>query len=152
MAMVHITNTPFIVCASVYIDDYFLPVHKIISDGEKTVLSEANAGIVKVAEETENEIRIIGALVFLVLSAIGVVTGFWFARSISSPVRELSEGVRLIGEGDFTAKVKEKGPPETVNMAIAFNNLGTRLTEYMENLKKVINCFYRKLLRVCDEF
>ncbi|MCK5852413.1 SpoIIE family protein phosphatase [bacterium] len=138
MASVHITNTPFVVCASVYINDYFLPVQELIRDSEEAITNKVYSEILKAAEKNEVKWKKIGAAAFLLLSIIGVIVGLWFARTISSPIRDLSKAVQKIANGDFSIKVKQKGPPEIVRLAASFNTLGDELTDYMDNLKKEV--------------
>jgi len=138
MATAHVTNTPFVVCSSVYIDDYFLPVQNIISNNEMRIRDKAYIEILKAAEKSENIVKTIGAVAFLILTIIGVIVGIWFAGTISSPISELSKAVHKIANGDFSTKVKEKGPPEIVRLAASFNTLGDELTDYMDNLKKEV--------------
>ncbi len=138
MATVHITNTPFVVCASVYINDYFLPVQKLIRDSEIEIRDKAYSEMLNAAQNNEDKVKKIGAVVFLILSIIGVIAGLWFARTISSPIRDLSKAVQKIANGDFSIKVKQKGPPEIVQLAASFNTLGDELTDYMDNLKKEV--------------
>jgi sigma-B regulation protein RsbU (phosphoserine phosphatase) len=47
----------------------------------------------------------------------------------------LKEGVKNLGKGEFSVKVQEKGTQETVELAQVFNQLGSQLSEYMDNLK-----------------
>ncbi len=124
MATAHVTNTPFVVCSSVYIADYFLPVQKLIKDSEIEIRDKADMGILKAAEKNEKKVKKIGGVVFLVLSIIGVIVGVWFSRMISAPIRGLSKAVNKIANGEFSIKVKEKGPPEIVSLAASFNSLG----------------------------
>jgi len=138
MAAVHITNTPFVACASVYINDYFLPVQAMISKEEIGVRDKAFAKIRNAAEDNEEKIRKIGTIVVLVLLVIGIIVGLWFARTISSPIRKLSDAVQKVAGGDFSIKVKEKGPPEIVQLASSFNSLGDELAVYMDDLKKEV--------------
>ncbi len=138
MAAVHITNTPFVACASVYINDYFLPVQEIISKGEIDVCSNVFDEIYQAAEQNEERTRIIGGIVLVILSIAGVFAGLWFSGTISSPIRVLSNAVQKIADGDFSAKVKEKGAPEIVQLAASFNSLGDKLVVYMDDLKKEV--------------
>jgi len=138
LAAVHITNTPFVSCASVYIKDYFLPVQEKIAAGEIEVCSNVFYEIYKAAEQNEERTRIIGGVVLVILSIAGVIAGLWFAGTISSPIRVLSEAVQKIAHGDFSTKVKQKGPPEIVQLASSFNSLGDELAVYMDDLKKEV--------------
>ncbi len=138
MAAVHITNTPFVACASVYINDYFLPVQEIISKGEIDVCSNVFDEIYQAAEQNEERTRIIGGIVLVILSIAGVFAGLWFSGTISSPIRVLSNAVQKIADGDFSAKVKEKGAPEIVQLAASFNSLGDKLVVYVDDLKKEV--------------
>jgi len=108
MAAVHIKNTPFVVCASVYINDYFLPVQKLISDSEIEIRDQAYSEILNAAQKNEDKVKKIGSAVFLILSIIGVIAGLLFARSISLPIRDLSNAVIKIADGDFSRQ-----PPGT---------------------------------------
>ncbi|RLD09638.1 MAG: hypothetical protein DRI44_08010 [Chlamydiae bacterium] len=138
MAMVHVTNTPFVACASVYINDFFDPVQKLIENGEKDARDKAYSEIIKTAEKNESNTMKISGSVFIVLSVITIFVGLWFSRTISTPIGDLSRAVRKIADGDFSIKVKQKGPPEIVQLAGAFNRLGGQLTTYIENLKKEV--------------
>ena len=138
MAAVHITNTPFVVCSSVYINDYFLPVQELIKASEIEILDKANSEISNAAKKNEDKVKKYGVAVFIILSIIGVIVGLLFARTISSPIRDLSKAVQKIANGDFSIKVKQKGPPEIVQLAASFNTLGDELTDYMDNLKKEV--------------
>ena len=153
MATAHVTNTPFVVCSSVYIEDYFLPVQELIKDSEVEIRDKADVGILKAAEKNEKKVKRIGGGVFLVLSIIGVIVGVWFSRMISSPIRGLSKAVHKIANGEFSIKVKEKGPPEIVSLAASFNSLGDKLTVYMDNLKKevVVRETYQREMDIARE-
>jgi len=50
----------------------------------------------------------------------------------------LSNAVQKIADGDFSAKVKEKGAPEIVQLAASFNSLGDKLVVYVDDLKKEV--------------
>jgi len=138
MAAVHITNTPFVACASVYINDYFLPVQELIKDSEIEIRDKAYLEMQNAAENIGDKVKKYGVAAFLILSVIGVIVGLLFARTISSPIRDLSKAVQKIANGDFSIKVKQKGPPEIVQLAASFNTLGEELTDYMDNLKKEV--------------
>jgi adenylate cyclase len=70
---------------------------------------------------------------FLVLALIGlflsVGVGIWIARSISKPVLQLAEGVRKIGEGDYSHRVDVPRGDEVGLLGDAFNRMSQGLAE-----------------------
>jgi adenylate cyclase len=70
---------------------------------------------------------------FLVFALIGlflsVAVGIWIARSISKPVLQLAEGVRKIGEGDYSHRVEVPRGDEVGMLGDAFNRMSEGLAE-----------------------
>lgn len=136
LAAVRVKGTPFISCASVYIDAFFTPVHDQIRAYESNEVIRADASIKKYLSHTETQIEIISGIILLILTIVCLGIGVWFARSITAPVENLNNGVRRIGAGDLTVQVDEEGPPEIRQLAAQFNNLGAQLTHYIDDLKR----------------
>lgn len=62
---------------------------------------------------------------------------FFFLKSgIVSPIRKLTEGVREIGNGNFSVRIKPRGTDEIGILASSFNNTVERLEHLLESLKK----------------
>lgn len=138
MAILPVEGTPFYVCAVVNIDEYFLPVHEKIQAASDAASARGRKEILATTEASTNYMRwivLLGASVLVILTA---AFGWRLAHMISAPILELRDGVRRIGEGDFTIAVREKGIPEIVELKKSVNRLGGQLTEYMTNLTREV--------------
>lgn len=135
MSLTRVKGTPFIICAVVEIRDFFLPVHKMIKKIEVEEKKRANMKLKTVSLKIMNDISSASAITAGVLLLFGILLALWQSESLAKPIRELSKQAKLIGDGDFSAKVAEKGAMEMRLLARSFNNLGTELTDYIENLK-----------------
>lgn len=136
LALHHIPDTPFIVCTVVNIDQYFLPVHKEIRSAQVQALQGARLAITAAADSTLDGVMKTGVVAGLVFIAVVGGLAVWMAGTMAGPVMHLCNGVEQIGEGNFQARVSEKGSDEVRELARTFNQLGNRLTGYMENLKE----------------
>jgi two-component system sensor histidine kinase BaeS len=66
----------------------------------------------------------VGVLIF---AALAVPLGILALRRVFSPLDDLLEASGRIADGDYAARVPEKGPREVRSMAKAFNNMASRL-------------------------
>ncbi|MBN1553176.1 MAG: SpoIIE family protein phosphatase [Phycisphaerae bacterium] len=138
MAIVPIRGTRFFVCAVVNIDDYFLPVHEKIKDASDAASQRSREDILASTDASTNSMRWIVLIGTIVLVLITGLFGWRLAYTISTPILELRDGVRKIGEGDFSFAVREKGIPEIVELKKSVNQLGVQLTQYMRNLTREV--------------
>lgn len=132
--MVWVPETPFIACATVNYDDFFMSYLKELR------ARDANVIIASINAFNEIERNLMRSLTcsLILFSVICIIGGTWFSSMITKPINSLARGVRQIGTGDFSAKVPEEGTPETRYLASEFNDLGVKLHNYMENLEKEI--------------
>jgi two-component system sensor histidine kinase BaeS len=70
------------------------------------------------------QLAALGALVILILAATTAARGL---RRLSRPIDALIEAAGRIEEGDYTARVPERGPREVRTLARAFNGMSARL-------------------------
>ena len=89
--------------------------------------------VVRVFVTREELTRNVGAS-WTVLGALGIalvglaaLVADRLARSIVEPVQVLSTAAHLMGEGDLDATVEPAGPPEVIEVGLAFNRLGSRI-------------------------
>jgi len=131
-----VAGTPFILCASVYISDFFDPVHQRVREASRETLERAERAIgdASVASDRVGERMILGFSAGLF--AVGLACALALSAAVARPVRRLCQAVGRIGEGDFGVRVDETGPTETADLARAFNRLGARLKERMEDLRR----------------
>ena len=142
-ARVHVPGTPFIAVANVNIEDFFLPAQaKIKQAGDKIAL-ESRERIQKSSQNLGRQIQTYALFGGLLLALVGTVSGFGLASVISRPILRLRDGVRQVGQGDFSVAVPEKGFKEMAHLAQSFNNLGKQLTEYIEKRDFIRDTFGR---------
>lgn len=134
-----VPETPFIVYATVNIDEYFLPVHEAIREAGRAAADEAEAGIESASSRFSDVIKTRSFLLGLIVLLLSGALGWVLASRISRPIRRLRDGVEQLGEGDFSVEVPSGGSTETAELSRAFNRLGGRLQEYMENLKREVS-------------
>ena len=63
----------------------------------------------------------------LVTIAIAALVALWWSRRITTPLRELDLMARKLSDGDFTARVVERDPAETKQLARTLNDGAHRL-------------------------
>ena len=66
----------------------------------------------------------VGLLVFVVAA---VILGVFSLRRVFVPLDELLEAAGRVAEGDYSIRVREKGPKEVRSLGKAFNNMASRL-------------------------
>ncbi|MBM4274115.1 MAG: HAMP domain-containing protein, partial [Deltaproteobacteria bacterium] len=140
---VHVPGTPFIVGAIVNIDEFFQPTQHRMRKASQESLDRARVAIQRHKDSVIRQVQgwgLAGGGLFFGLSCI---FGFGFAASLSRPLRRLRDGVRQIGEGDFSVAVPARGVREVVHLARSFNELGRQLTDYMEKRDFIRDTFGR---------
>jgi len=71
---------------------------------------------------------ILAAGLFLIL-----ITTLFLARRITRPIKTLSTAVNLIGSGQLSTRIPEKGPQELAILARNFNSMVQEITQLMSN-------------------
>lgn len=77
----------------------------------------------------------LGLLVFVVAA---VLFGIFGVRRIFIPLDDLLEAAGRVAEGDYSARVQEKGPREVRSLARAFNNMASRLHQTDEQRRNLL--------------
>ena len=143
MALERVSGTPFIVAAVVNIDQYFLPAQEQINSAATLVKTQAHQAIGHFAAEMDWKAKAAGLIIGSAVALIGLIFGIFFAADLSLPLLTLQRGVKEIGEGNFAVAVPEKGAREVVDLAHSFNDLGQKLTEYIEKRDFIRDTFGR---------
>lgn len=138
MAIVPVAGTNMFICAVVNIGDYFLPVHSEIQAASDAASQRGQGEILAATQASTEHMRWIVLIGTIVLVLLTGAFGWRLAYTISTPILELRDGVRRIGEGDFSIAVREAGIPEVVELKQSVNELGRQLTEYMTNLTREV--------------
>jgi class 3 adenylate cyclase/HAMP domain-containing protein len=142
-ARMHVPGTPFIAAAVVNIDEFFLPTQEKILKARQETLARAWQNIEKHHSVVAHQVKIGTLMAGLVLCLIGVLSGVLFAAGLARPIRRLRDGVRQVGEGDFSVAVPARGAKEIVHLAESFNQLGKQLTDYMQKRDFIRDTFGR---------
>lgn len=143
--LVHSRGTPFIVAATVNIDDFFKPVHDEITSHSNKATVQAKRAIAGAVESTRYRLRLIGIVGSMLLLGVGALFALWFAHRVSRPIMRLRDAVERIGKGNWSQRVPEQGAVEVRNLGRSFNTLGRQLTQYVEKRDFVRDTFGRYL-------
>ena len=142
-ASVQVPGTPFIVAAVVNIDEFFLPTQEKIKKASQEIIAKAKQSIVNHSQQMNRMAKLVGLIAGTFFILLAALFGFYFAGSISRPLRRLQQGVTEVGEGNFSVAVPERGVREVVHLAHSFNRLGQQLIEYMEKRDFIRDTFGR---------
>ena len=71
----------------------------------------------------------------LLAAALALVIGFYFARKLTNPVRELSSGAQRIAAGDFSQRVTVSDRTELGELGRAFNQMTGQLERFVADLQ-----------------
>jgi class 3 adenylate cyclase len=142
-ATMQVPGTPFIVAAVVNIDEYFLPTQEKIKNAGLKMTAQATRSMRQAEGATRRKVEAWGVLGGVVFALISGGVGLWFAAALSGPIARLRDGVQQVGEGNFAVAVPVRGAKEIVQLAGAFNDLGHKLTEYIDKRDFVRDTFSR---------
>jgi len=82
----------------------------------------------------ERRIRMLAESVVAIGLLISLLLSWWGAARVTRPVRKLAAVAREVSEGNWNARVEERGGGEIVQLARAFNQMTQQLTEQREHL------------------
>lgn len=72
------------------------------------------------------------------LVALSVVVADRLARSIVRPAQDLAAAAHRLGDGDLSTRVDPEGPPELVDLAGAFNSLGSQVSSMLVRERELV--------------
>lgn len=84
------------------------------------------------AEKLKNALFRIGLLLIVIV----VIIAFSLARSISSPIKNLTNISKIISEGELSARVNIDTKDEIGELAVSFNQMTDKLVEAKANVEK----------------
>lgn len=131
MAIVPVRGTPYLVAATTYIHEFSIPsedTRRKIADATRTINNKIN--------QTQNDIytAFINFMIIMVL-AVSIIS-FWLARTITTPIVDLTQGVKAIGRGELNYRVNVTTDDELETLAVSFNKMAADLREYMSELAR----------------
>lgn len=143
MALVRVPKSPFTVVAEVNVDKFILPVYKNISKISEGITARAKQSIADSFTQIDWQVKVGGLIAGVVFCLIGGLSGLCFTAILSRPLLRLRDGVRQVGEGDFSVVIPETGPKEIIQVAKSFNALGHQLTDYIDKRDFIRDTFGR---------
>jgi two-component system sensor histidine kinase GlrK len=96
-----------------------------IHQGSQDLIVRETQGMLKASEE-KRQVLIFQAVVFIFLTVVSIT---FFSDLISRPIREIDQGIRRLGEGDYTHAVTVTGPKDLVSLGNRLDWLRERLGE-----------------------
>ncbi|MBI5600641.1 MAG: HAMP domain-containing protein [Gemmatimonadetes bacterium] len=91
----------------------------------------ATTSLDAIVSDARRDVAYAGLLALLV----AVVLSWWFARSVSQPVVELSAVARALAAGDFSQRPARAAPGEVGDLAIAVSRLAEQLSARVDALR-----------------
>lgn len=139
MVLVRVQNTPFVVASVVNMDEFFVPIHKSLVKMSNDTIGVIEDTMEKMGESTLNKIKLSSAIAGVLLFIMGFILAIFFSGSISGPIKDLCDGVKKLGKGNFSTTVPEKGSKEIIELSHSFNDLGSKLVQYMKKLREEVS-------------
>ena len=131
-----------------YANEKVLGVHLWNKKNEVCFVAEiSEEEALKPAKELRNDIIILGA----VLLALSMLLSTILSRSISKPIKALSEGAKRISEGDLDHRMNIKTRDEIEELATAFNSMTGELKKSRSELQKTEALKRSELERLVNE-
>lgn len=113
------------------------------SDEILSPISEIQSVINASTQNTENSIRtnlikiaVRFFLIFLLCASVTYLIGIKLSKELSSPIKKLRNQAKIIGDGDFSSRIKVESEDELGDLSNSFNKMTENLISYMENLKQ----------------
>ena len=103
-------------------------------------LGNSRLGVIAVQDEAAalvsvRDMRNQTLFISLLAALFALIIGFYFARKLTQPVRELASGAQRIAAGDFSQRVKVPGRTELGELGGAFNQMTEQLECYVRDLQ-----------------
>ncbi|HSV33045.1 MAG TPA: HD domain-containing phosphohydrolase [Pyrinomonadaceae bacterium] len=101
--------------------------------------SSARLGVIAIQDEAAalasvRDMRNQTLFISLLAAAFALIIGFYFAKKLTQPVRELASGAQRIAAGDFSQRVRVTGRTELSELGGAFNEMTDQLERHVRDL------------------
>lgn len=118
-----VMNTKKAQMTEVYEDELgsWVTILEPITDGEKNIIAIVAADVdASVIPNTKKNFMMQGLLFICISLAIATVIQFFIVRNSLAPLKDLREGLRKVGEGDLSIKLKER--PDDIGIINTYFN------------------------------
>ncbi|HEY3025871.1 MAG TPA: HD domain-containing phosphohydrolase [Pyrinomonadaceae bacterium] len=79
------------------------------------------------------------AIISLFSAVLALLAGFYFAKKLTQPVRELAAGAQRIAAGDFSRRIEVLGHTELGELGVSFNQMTDQVERYIADLQRSAN-------------
>ncbi len=79
------------------------------------------------------------AVISLFSAVLALLAGFYFAKKLTQPVRELAAGAQRIAAGDFSRRIEVLGHTELGELGVSFNQMTDQVERYIADLQRSAN-------------
>src|SRR5438128_927559 len=79
------------------------------------------------------------AVISLFSAVLALLAGFYFAKKLTQPVRELAAGAQRIAAGDFSRRIEVLGYTELGELGVSFNQMTDQVERYIADLQRSAN-------------
>jgi len=136
--VLHVKKTNYDVVAFLNLKEYLSPSNQIKKEKLNNELYRLKITSAKFLKKNLLYIGLVSLIVIVLIIIICIPISFYFATTVSKPIRLLQHKVKLIGKGNFDVQMEEQGSLEVADLIHTFNFLGQELKEYINNLAKEI--------------
>lgn len=127
-----VPQTGWILCITIPIDEIIMP-----ADQTQIEIRDFTDQAQLYIQKALSTVLMRFIIVFAVSAILIVAFSFVLSQTITRPIEQLAEKVRLIGTGDLTSKIEMRGKDEIAELAGAFNSMTTDLQAYIKNLQRI---------------
>ena len=90
-------------------------------------------------KESKRQIMVTSLIVSSIVFVVGILIGFWLARTISIPVLKLRDAAHRVGRGDLTQRVISRSKDEIGELGVAFNRMVDALAKARKEVEEKSN-------------
>ncbi|MDP8218034.1 MAG: SpoIIE family protein phosphatase [Candidatus Theseobacter exili] len=120
MCIVPVRNTPLLVCATTYIDEFFSPMESISHQIHKMT--------------KQSIIRFLAGMLFVV--GLSIPVAIWISSQFTRPILKLIETSDKIGKGNLDVNIDFHAPEEIQRLAESMREMGRNLQRYIQRLEQ----------------
>ncbi|MDD1716923.1 MAG: SpoIIE family protein phosphatase, partial [Methanoregulaceae archaeon] len=129
MYMVPVGGTGYMVAATTYIDEFTAPARET----EQSIAAATRSASDSISNEIERTKMLFAFIFFAILFGVACMV-LLISRTITGPIRTLTEGTEIIGAGNLDHRVNIHSGDEIEQLAAAINRMAGDLKDYMEKI------------------
>jgi len=115
-----------------------LPVSEVIAPAlatQKKILRDTRNTKTHISSAIK-KVQVIFISIFLIITLVVILVAVWISRQVTRPIVQLSQGAKVVGEGNLDYQFDIKTGDEIEDLAVSFNNMTLDLKEFMAELQR----------------